>query len=64
MAPFAERIENLGCGFLWEELAAGAAWSRKLLARESVQATRPPPEFRLPLPGSAIIDELRARLAR
>jgi len=63
MAPFAERLANLGCGFVWQGLDAGDAWSQRLLARHSVQSTRPPPAFRLKIPDAATIEELRTRLA-
>ena len=63
MAPFAERIANLGCGFFWDGLDAGAAWSHRLLTRSSVHSTRPPQAFRLPFPDAATINELRMRLA-
>ena len=63
MAPFAERIANLGCGFFWDGLDAGAAWSHRLLSRPSIHSTRPPQAFRLRTPDDATISELRMRLA-
>ena len=64
MAPFAERIANLGFHHVWEPLPSGAAWSARLLARESVQSSRPPRAFRLPSPGADTLAELRRRLAQ
>ena len=63
MAPFAERIANLGCGFVWDGFAAGAAWSARLLAQACVQAARPPENERLPVPAEAVHAEAQHRLA-
>lgn len=62
MAPFAERIANLGCGFVWDGLPAGAAWSARVLAQASVQQARPPEKERLPVPTDAIRAEAKHTL--
>ena len=62
MAPFAERIVNLGFRHVWDGLPAGAAWSDRLMARASVQGSRPPKAFQLPVPGEDVLAELRRRL--
>ena len=63
MAPFAERIANLGFQHVWDGLPLGRAWSEQLLARATVQDSRPPPRWRLPAPSEGLIAELRTRLA-
>lgn len=63
MAPFAERIANLGFQHVWDGLPLGRAWAERLLARPSVQDSRPPQPWRLPVPGDEVIAELRSRLA-
>ncbi len=50
MAPFAERIVNLGLDCLWDQLPRGRAWATRLLERESVAGARPPERYRLPRP--------------
>lgn len=59
MAPFAERIGNLGAGFVWDGRRAGRAWAERLLARETVQASRPPEEFRLPVPAADVLADMK-----
>ena len=60
MAPFAERIVNLGMAFLWGGLPRGAVWADRLLSRHSVARACPPERFRLPLPSA----EVRQKLER
>lgn len=60
MAPFAERIVNLGMEFLWQGLPQGEAWSARLLVREGVKQACTQERYRLPVPGQAV----RSRLAR
>lgn len=62
MAPFAERIVNLGLQCLWAELPHGGAWAQRLLARESVTGARPPERYRLPRPSDEHVERLQ-RLA-
>lgn len=62
MAPFAERIGNLGMEFLWDDLPRGQAWALRLLARGSVAGARPPERYQLPRPSRQQLDELQ-RLA-
>lgn len=62
MAPFAERLVNLGLDCLWDELPRGQAWAKRLLARESVAGARPPERNRLPPPSSEQRTEIQ-RLA-
>lgn len=62
MAPYAERIDNLGMQYLWDGRPKGAAWSQRILARASVRASLPPEPYRLPRPAAATIEELRRRL--
>lgn len=62
MAPFAERVVNLGIESIWKERSACAAWAQRLLARASVQSARPPPAERLPRPDEATLARLREAL--
>lgn len=59
MAPFAERVVNLGMECVWETLPRGAAWAGRLLARNSVAESRPPDRYRLPRPSHEHIERLR-----
>jgi glutathione S-transferase len=61
MAPFAERVENLGAGFVWDGRPAGRAWAERLLARATVQASRAPEAFRLPVPDAAALAGMAPR---
>jgi len=63
MAPFAERLMNLGMEFLWNDFPRGRAWAERVLSRASVEASRPPARHRLPRPPGVQIEELR-RLVR
>jgi glutathione S-transferase len=63
MAPFAERIENLGLSdTLWRGRERGADWAERLLARPSIAASRAPASHRLARPPRAVLDALAARL--
>jgi glutathione S-transferase len=48
MAPFAERLEHLGMGSLFEGRAR--SWMERVLARPSVSAARAPAAYRFPGP--------------
>lgn len=50
MAPFAERMDNLGMRFVWSALPRANAWAERLLARDSVKRSMAPEPFRLPAP--------------
>lgn len=50
MAPYAERVDNLGMGFVWKEQPRAAAWVERILARPSVRASMAPAPYRLPAP--------------
>lgn len=62
MAPFAERIVNLGVEFLWDTLPRGRAWATRLLARDSVARSCPPARYRLPRPPDEQIARIRQTL--
>jgi glutathione S-transferase len=59
MAPFAERIVNLGMDFLWNDLPHGRRWAARLLARKTVAQACPPPRYRLPRPSDEQVARLR-----
>lgn len=59
MAPFAERIDNLGMTFVWTSRPRGAAWAQRTLARPSVRVSMPPEPYRLPAPSGAARDRVQ-----
>ncbi len=66
MAPFAERMDNLGMHFVWASRPRAAAWAERLLSRTSVRRSMAPQPFRLPAPAGDARDrvsELAAALA-
>jgi glutathione S-transferase len=54
MAPFAERVEHLGFGALWDGYAAAKDWLRRILVRPSVIAAGAPPEHRFTAQGAQV----------
>lgn len=59
IAPFPDRIENLGLGAtVWKDLPRGAAWAKRILDRPSIAASRTPESHRLPVPAKAVLEEL------
>jgi glutathione S-transferase len=63
MAPFAERVANLGVGHVWAGRGSGAHWAERLLIRPGIEASRPPMRYRLPRPDGPVLAELGRRLA-
>ena len=54
MAPFAERVEHLGFGAMWDGYEAANDWLRRILARPSVIAASAPREHRFALQGAQV----------
>jgi glutathione S-transferase len=54
MAPFAERLEHLGLGKLWDGYEAAQEWLRRVLARPSILAARAPQQHRFALAGTQV----------
>lgn len=50
MAPFAERIDNLGMRFVWASRPRGDAWAERILSRASVVESLAPARYRLSAP--------------
>lgn len=63
MAPFADRVENLGFqDLVWGGRDRGAAWARRVCERRSVKQSRTPPTHRLPRPAHHLLEELKRRV--
>jgi glutathione S-transferase len=64
MAPFAERIENLGLEELvWARRDRAAAWAHRVKLRPSIRMSKPPTTHRLPPPQGHTIEELSRRMS-
>jgi glutathione S-transferase len=54
MAPFPERLDNLGMSFVWKAFPRMGAWAERILARPSVQSSMAPAPYRLPAISGAV----------
>jgi glutathione S-transferase len=57
MAPFLDRLENLGMMNLMESLPHTKRWGAAMMARPAIVSARTPPGYRLPLHSAARPDE-------
>ena len=65
MAPFADRIENLGLeALVWADRDRGAAWARRVSDRPTVRLSKTPASYRPPVPPRDTLEELRRRMSR
>jgi glutathione S-transferase len=58
MAPFAERLGNLGITDLLEPFPHAMRWNIALLARPAVKSACAPPDYRLPVPAVPQLDQI------
>ena len=59
LAPFFERVENLGMPFVWDELARMRSWIERVKARPSFSRSRAPQRYRFPVPPREMIEKAR-----
>ena len=58
MAPFVERLSNLGMTGLLEPFPQAKRWSIALMARPAITSACAPPDYRLPVPVVPQLDQI------
>lgn len=60
LAPFLERVENLGMQFVWDDLARMRGWMERVKARPSFARSQAPQHYRFPAPPRETVEKARA----